>query len=62
VVGIPAKVVRSRNIVDEGATEVTAEIAREAVLAEKLENLQEELDTLRQQLALTLASREREAS
>jgi serine O-acetyltransferase len=62
VVGIPAKVVRSRNIVDEGATEVTAEIAREAVLAEKLENLQKELDTLRQQLAVTLASHEREAS
>jgi serine O-acetyltransferase len=62
VVGIPAKVVRSRNIVDEGATEVTAGIAREAVLAEKLRKLQEELDTLRQQLALTLASHEREAS
>jgi serine O-acetyltransferase len=61
VVGIPARVVRPRNTADDRMTDVAAGIAREAALAERLEKLQEELDTLRRQLTGTLSSREREA-
>jgi serine O-acetyltransferase len=61
VVGIPARIVRPRDTADEGLINVTAGIARDGALAERLEKLQEELDTLRRQLAGTLPNREREA-
>lgn len=61
VVGIPARVVRPRNTADEAMTDITSGNAREAGLAERLEKLQEELDTLRRQLSGTLPSPEKEA-